>query len=301
MIVRAAFNHLLRPGLRKDFRDEYKSFEEEWSKIVKPGTMDRAEIEAVTMSGLPRQVEMGEGEAYTILDPVLSDIKRFRDVEFGLGFSVSKNMMEDDLYGRANKSSRWLARSVRLAQEYKVADWLDDAFTGSTFTGFANEALISASHSRLNSGVSGNNLITGNPELNVASLQAAFEAAEGTVDHQGDPIPVNIQKLIINVADEWMAIQLLQNVDEPFTAERNINATKRKRQLSYQVSHYKDQSGKDWFAVDPNYSDAHLDFKVKPEFDDWYEKKIRAAFFASRQRFAVYHYDWIGWLGSNAS
>lgn len=301
MHVRGAFNHLLRPGLRSDFRDDYLSFETEYDQILRTGTMDRAEIEATTLSGLPRQVKLPEGEAYTILDTELADKIVYTDTQFGLGFSVSQMMMEDDLYDRANQSAKWLARSTRLIQEYQTADWLDDAFNGSTFTGFAGEALCSTTHSLLGSSSTWSNNVSGNPQLGILGLQAAFELGETTVDHQNDPIPVRIDTLVVNVAEEWTAIQLTQNADEPFTADRNINASRRKRKLSYTVSHYKDQSGKDWFARDTSIHDAHFLFKVSPQFPDWYEDSTRSAFFASRQRFCVYHYDPRGWIGSNAT
>jgi hypothetical protein len=301
MIVRGAFNHLLRPGLRKDFRDSYNQFDEEWSGIVHSGPMDRAELEATTLSGLPRQIELGEGEAFTIVDPKLAAKLTYTATQYGLGFSVSKEMMEDDLYGKANQSSKWLGRSTKLAQEYRVADLLDDAFTGATFTGYGGAALISATHSLLNSADTWSNSISGNPQLGVLGLQAAFELGEQTTDHQGDPIPVRIDKLHVNIADEWMAIQLTQNDAEPFTSDNNLNATRRKRQLSYDVNHYKDQSGNDWFAKDSMLHDMHLLWRVKPEFTDWFVESTRSAYFASRQRFLVFFYDQRGWIGSNAT
>jgi len=277
------------------------SFESEYDGILKTGTMDRAEIEATTQSGLGRQVTLPEGEAYTILDTELADKITYTDTQFGLGFSVSQELMEDDLYGQANQSSKWLGRSTRLIQEYQTADWLDDAFDGNTFTGFAAESLCSTTHSLIGSDSTWSNQVSGNTQLGVLGLQAAFELGEQTVDHNNDPIPIHIDTLFVNVSEEWMAIQLTQNADEPFTSNRNINASRRKRQLSYKVSHYKDQTGKDWFARDSANHDAHFDFKVSPQFPDWYEDSTRSAFFASRQRFAVWHYDPRGWIGSNAT
>jgi len=301
MHTRGAFNLLLRPGLRKDFRDSYMSFEEEYSSILRVGTMDRAEIELTTMSGLPRQMILGEGESYTFIDAELAEKITKTDTQYGLGFGVTLEMMEDDLYGKANGSAKWLGRSTRLAQEYAVADLLDDAFAGGTFTGYAGEALCTAAHTLLSSPSTWSNQISGNPQLGVLGLQAAFELGEQTIDHRGDPIPVRIDHLIINIADEWTAIQLTQNEAEPFTADRNVNATRRKRQLGYTVSHYKDQSGRDWFARDTKLHDAHFLFKVKPQFPDWYDPGVRTSFYASRQRFLVYFYDQRGWIGSNAT
>lgn len=301
MIVRGAFNHLLRPGLRSDFRDSYLSFEKEWPDIVRTGTMDRAELEATTISGLPRQVILPEGEAFTIIDPKLADKIVFADTQYGNGLSISTEMMEDDLYDRANQSAKWLGRSTNLIQEYIVSDLLDDAFAGSTFTGLQAEALCTATHTLLSSGSTWSNQISGDPQLGVLGLQAAFELGETTVDHTDDPVPVRIDKLIVNIAGEWMARQLTLNEQEPFTADRNINAARSKRQLSWQVSHYKDQTGKDWFARDSQLHDAHLLFKVRPQFPDWFDDSTRSAFFASRQRFLVYFYDQRGWIGSNAT
>lgn len=299
MIVRGAFNHLLRPGLRRDFRDSYDSFEEEYSRILRVGSQDRAEVEATTLSGLPRMVIRGEGEAFVFIDPKIADKLTFVDDEYGLGTSVSKKLMEDDLYGKANGAAKWLGRSVRLTQEYRTSDLLDDAFTGATFTGLFGEALI-GTHALLNSASTWSNDLTALPALGVTGLQAAFELGEQTVDHQGDPIPVRIDTLVINIADEWAAIQLTQNEMEPYTANRNVNATRRKRQLSYVVSHYKDQSGSDWFARDSQIHDAHFLFRVRPEFLDWMDMDTQTAKFAARQRINVYFYDQRGWIGSNA-
>ena len=301
MHVRDAFNLLLRPGLRRDFRDEYQSFEEEYSSVLRVGTMDRAEIEMTTISGLPRQIVLGEGESYTFVDAELAPKITKTDTQYGLGFGVSKETMEDDLYNKANQSAKWLGRSTRLAQEYAVADMLDDAFSGSINTGYGGEALCSTTHSLMKVPSTWSNQISGNPQLGILGLQAAFELGEQTVDHQGDPIPVRIDHLFINLANEWMAIQLTQNENEPYTANRNVNATRRKRQLSYTVLHYKDQSGKDWFARDSRIHDAHFLWKVRPQFPDWYEDRTRTAYYASRQRFLVYFYDQRGWIGSNAT
>ena len=150
MHVRGAFNHLLRPGLREDFRDSYEAHTEEFSQYLNVDTQDRAEVEATSISGLGRMPVRGESEPVTFVDAQMGDKFVFIDDEFALGFAVSRRMMEDDLYDKANQNSKWLGRSARLAQEYRAAALLDDAFSGSTFTGMAGEPLCSTSHSLLN-------------------------------------------------------------------------------------------------------------------------------------------------------
>lgn len=302
MIVRGAFNHLLRPGLRKDFRDEYQAYAEEYSRILRTGSQDRAEIEAVTMAGLPRMTRRGEAEPVSYIDPVLSDKFIFVDDEFALGFSVSKRTMEDDLYSKAKQNAKWLGRSARLTQEYRCADLLDDAFDGNLFTGLNGDSLIADDHFLLNAAGTWSNRVAGDPQLSVTGLQAMFELGEKLVDQNGDPVVSQIDTLVINIQDEWAAIHLTQSELEPYTADNQVNATRRKRQnLSYIVSHYKSQDGRDWFGRDSNLHDAHFLFRVRPEFMDDFDFDTLQAKFIGRQRINVYFFDQRGWFGSNAA
>jgi hypothetical protein len=300
-VNRQQFYELLRPGLRKDFRDSYNEFEVEWSKVVRTGKMDRAEIDMMTLVGTPQMVERNAGETFSMIDPQASPKITKNDTQYGIGFGVQKEMEEDDLYGKASQSAKWLGRSTRLTQEYAVADLLDDAFAGASFTGYNGEALCTTAHVPLVATATWSNQIAGNPALGVSSFQAAFELGEQTKDHNGDPIPVRIDHLFGNIANEWMLIQLTQNESEPFTSDRNINATRRKGRMSYSINHYKDQSGKDWFARDSSNHDAHLAWRIKPQMIEWYKKEVLTSFHAARQRFLVYFYDQRGWIGSNAS
>lgn len=301
MIVRGAFNHLLRPGLRKDFRDNYQAHVEEFSRFLRTGGQDRAEIEAVALSGLPRMVLRGELEPVTLLDPELSDKVIYIDDEFALGFGVSQRMMEDDLYGKARQNSKWLARSARLTQEYRAAEFLDDAFDGNVFTGMFGEALCATDHELLASGATWSNRIAGDTQLSVTGIQAAFDLAEQTVDHNGDPIVIMPTRLVINIADEPTAIALTKSDKEPFTADNTTNTvTGRRSGLNYVVSHYKTQ-GRDWFLQDPNWIDAHFLFRIRPQFWDYTDDSTLAAVFMGRQRINVYFFDPRGWIGSNAT
>lgn len=302
MIVRGDFRHLLRPGLRKDFRDGYDQYPVEYDQFLKTGTQDRAEVEAVTMAGLPQMVKVGEVEPVTYLDPAISDKFIYVDDEYKLGFQVSKRMMEDDLYGKARQNSKWLGRSARLTQEYLAAALLDDAFAGATFTGVFSETLISSSHTFLNAGGTWSNQLSGDPQLSVTGLEAALELGEQQKDQSGDPIPIMLNKLVININDENTAIKLINSELEPFTSDNQVNAIRRRRRsMSYVVSHYKDQTGRDWFMQDPSLIDSHFLFRVSPTFDDAFDFETDAAKFKGRQRINVYFFDQRGWIGSNAT
>lgn len=298
MIVRGAFNHLLRPGLRRDFRDSFMQFPEEFSSFLNVGTQDRAEVEAVAIAGLPRMPRRGEIEPVAFLDPEQSDKFIFTDDEFALGFGISKKMMEDDLYGRANQNAKWLARSARLTQEFRAAEFLDDAFTGAIFTGLQGERLISTAHTFIAASGTFSNQLPNNPQFGVTGLQAAFDLAEATLDHTGNPIPIRLNRIVLNIADEWVWLKISQSPLEPFTTDNQVNAIRRRADMTATISHYKVQ-GSDWTIYDSTMSDAHFLFRVRPEFEDDFDFKTKAALFTARQRINVYFFDPRGWIGSN--
>lgn len=300
MIVRGAFNAILRPGLRKDFRDSYQQFPEEYSRFLRTGTQDRAEVEAVAVSALGRMARKTEVGQITYLDPKESPKVTFVDDEFALGFQISKRTVEDDLYGKANQNSKWLGRAARLTQEYQSAALLDDAFTGSVYTGLFGEELIADDHVLLNGSGTWSNLVTGNPQFGVTGLQLAYELGEAQVDHEGNPMPIQLTRLVIDRTDEMDAIKIVKGEFEPFTTDRNVNAVREKASnLTYVLSHFKTANGK-WFFQDPNLIDMHFLFRIRPEFGDSMDQGgTLAAKFWARQRILVYFFDQRGIVGSN--
>jgi hypothetical protein len=297
MIVRGAFNVLLRPLMRNAFRDAYSDLPEEYPSFLNVGKQDGPYVEGVEMGGLPRMVSRGEAEPITYIDPMIGPVKEWVDEEFALGFSVSKRMMEDDQFGRAVQSSRWLGRSARLTQEFAAAAFLDDMFDGTLFTGLDDGALI-GSHPLLRGGT-WNNLIPNNPQLSVTGMQAAFETAHAMVDIDGNPWPFTPSRLIIGVQDEWAAIQLTQSELEPYTSDNQVNAIRKKlKNFSYFIPHYRTNT-RAWALVDPGMSDAHFLFRVRPEFDDTFDFDTKAAKFSGRQRINVYFGSARGWVASN--
>jgi hypothetical protein len=293
---------MLRPGLRKDFRDEYQQYPEEYGMFLKTGSLDRAEEERVAVSGLGRMLQRGEVEPIRYIDPTTSDKYTYVDTEFALGFMISIKLVEDDQYGRANQNAKWLGRAARLTQEYLAAALLDDAFDGNVYTGLFSEELIATDHELLNDSGTWSNQVSGNPSLSVTSYQAALELAEAQVDHQGDPMPIRLSRLLVDRTKESIAIQLTKNPNEPNTTDRNINAGLTKSRISdYRLLHYKTADGS-WFMQDPSLIDAHFLFRVRPQTGDEMDGgSTLASRFWSRQRILAYFFDQRGWIGSDGT
>ena len=298
--TRGQLGPLTRPGLFRDFRDSYEELDPQWNGFLRDGSLERAERERAVVAGLPRHPSVGELERTPLINPKVSPLRRYTDTEYKGGFAVSRRAMEDDLYDRASQSSRWVGRSVRLTQEEEAAALLDDAFAGSEFLGLQGEAMISASHTFVNAAGTWSNRLTGDPQLNVASMQAAWEMAELVVDHTNNPISLNFSRLVIRVKDKPTAIQLTRSVNEPFTSDNNLNDNTARGDLDFVVTRFANQSNRNWFFVDPTNNDFWLEFRVQPQFRDYTDNPTGAQVFEARQRFLVYGYDQRPWIGSNA-
>lgn len=303
MITQGAFNLLFRAGLRKDFRDTYQSFAPEFGKFLKTGTLDMPEISASIITGLSRMLERGDGEAITYEDPKMGPKVMATDKEFGLGFIITRKTVEDDQYGKANQASKWLANAAIKTQEYRSAGLLDDAFTGTTYKGIDGLALCSTAHTLINSGSTVSNSLATPVGLSMSGITSILDLAATLKDENGDPVVSMPNKLVIgnNAGDINRAIQIFGSESEPFTADNQINAIK-KRLGSPEtvVSHYK-SSTKPWFMIDEKLADAWFLTKRALDFDDTFDFDTDAAKYKATMRFLIWFVDWRGFYGSNAT
>lgn len=303
MITQGAFNLLFRPGLRKDFRDTYTAFSPEYGKFLKTGKMDQPELSASIITGMSRMVERGDGEAITYEDPKMGPKVSGVDREFGLGFIITRRTVEDDQYGKANSASKWLANAAIKTQEYRAAAFLDDAFTGTYFKGIDSLQLCHTAHTLINSNTTVANALATPVGLSISGITSMLDLAQSLKDENGDPIVSNPKKLIIgNDAGTYnRALQIFGSEKEPFTAENQDNAIKKRLGMPEIVmSHYKVNT-KSWFLVDESLADAWFLTRRALEFDDTFDFDTDAAKYKATLRFMIWFVDWRGWYGSNAT
>lgn len=302
MEVTGPFNILLRPGLRKNFLDKWDQGEVEYSQFLRTDTTSLPEQSASIMTGPARMLELGDGETITYEDAKMGPKVMGVDREFGLGFSISKRLMEDDQYGVANQSARWLADAGRKTSEYRSAALLDDAFTGTNFKGIDSLALCSTAHTLIgNSGTTVANRPAADVGLSVTGITAALDLFMQIKDENGDPISMFPNKVIIgnNSGDLHRAMQIFGSDKEPFTAENQDNAIK-KRMPSPKIviSRFK-LSSKSYFLVDEKYNDAWYLTRRAMTFEDSHDFGTGAALFKATTRFLIWFVSWRGWVGVN--
>src|SRR5262249_50761444 len=138
-----------------------------------------------------------EGASVKYQDALQGSIKRYSWTTYGLGFRITQEMMEDDLYGiMGGRMSKALGRSARNNQEIVMHAPYNNAFSTS-FTGFyAGESLVSTSHTTLRGGTLSNRPAT-DTDFDILALQAGLESFHALTDESGIPA-VFIPKYVLH-------------------------------------------------------------------------------------------------------
>lgn len=295
------FNLLFRSGLRKDFRDKWNRYEPEYPGYLNVGTMEGPEIEAAVITGMSRLLERGDMEELTFEEPTISGKVVGVDKEFAAGFGVSRRTVEDDKYNKANQAATWLANAGRMTSEVRSAALLDDAFAGATFKGIDGLALCHTAHVLLGTSTTMANRPTTEVGFSVTGIQALLDLSALAKDWNGDPTKIIPNTVVYAPKYISKALQIFGSDKEPFTAENQDNALKRRLPgIKHVVSRFK-ASTESYFLVDGTMNDSWYLTRRPIEFDDTFDFKTDAALYKASVRFLIWFVDFHAWMGSNPS
>jgi len=297
VVTQGAFNLLFRAGLRKDFRDSFQSFERQYTQYLKQGRIDGPEIEATIMTGLSRLFERDDGEPVTYEDPKLGPKVAAVDKEFAAGFIVTKKTVEDDKYNKASQAAKWLAHAARMTYEYRAVAVLDDAENGSTYLGIDGLALCHTAHTLINSGTTVANRPSNDVGFGITGIDALLDLAELVKDENGDPMPTHVDTVIYNSGQISKAIQIFGTDKEPFTADNQDNAVKKRTAgIRHIIKRYATDTIS-YMLVDSKLNDAHFLVRRPVTFEDTFDFDTDAAKFKATTRILIWFVDWRGWFG----
>lgn len=302
MQVQGAFNLLFRPGLRADFLDEILDYEDEFSQFLKQSTMDGPEIAATIMVGMSRLFEIGDGEPIPYDVPKMGPKVAGVDKEFALGYALSRKTIEDDLYGKANQSAKWLGHAVNMTKEFRSAQFLDDAFAGNTFKGIDNLSLCNSTHTLINSSSTVSNAPSSVVGMSVAGITSLTNLFQLMKDENGDPHKAFPDTIVYgnDAATHQKVMQIFGSELEPYTSDNQDNAIKKRfPSIKKVMSHYM-ASSTNYFLMDSRQNDAHFVTRRAPLFEDDWDFNTKAALYSVSMRFLIWFVSWRGWVGMNA-
>lgn len=237
-ISRAQALKELLPGLNALFGLEYAKYENEHAEIYETETSERSFEEEVKLSGFGAAPVKPEGSAITYDNAQESFVTRYNHETVGMGFSITEEAMEDNLYDSLSaRYTKALARAMAYTKQVKAASLLNTGFT--TFTSGDGVTLFNSAHPTV-AGGNNRNRPSVDADLNETSLEQAVIDIAAYVDERGLLIAARPRKLIVPPSLMFVATRLLQTENRPATADNDINALRTNGSIpeGYRVNHY---------------------------------------------------------------
>jgi hypothetical protein len=269
-----AFSYLLAPGLRKVWFEGFQKRPTEYTAFMNILESSRAYEDDLRVAGLPLVVSKAEGTPVQYVDPIQGGTKRYTHLSFGLGFRVTFEMYQDDLYRIMNRMSLALSRSVHQSIEVLAHAPLVHAFDSSPATayqGFDGLALASTAHTMLGAAANQGNRPSTDIAFSLTAIRDSCIRFEKLYDEQGIPLLLKPALMIIPPDTKWAAREILGSGFKPYTANNEINALV-EEDLSYMVDHFL-SSTTTWYNLskgglqDGVGHDLNFFWRQKPIFD----------------------------------
>ena len=300
---RSNFPELLEPRLRKVYFNQFKMEPLLYPVIANIITSKRAHEDTLKVSGLGTMLAKPEGTPIAYSDPVSGDRKRVVHVTYALGFRVTMEMQQDDLYNIIDKMPADLGDATKDHQENLFWGIFNDAFAGAVHLGLDGAQLCITTHALLKPKPGGattdSNQVAPGVALSVTGLETAITQMRLTLNESGRQTPIRASKLVIHPNNSHEAYRLLETVAEPHTAENQLNsvATSRTGITPLDVPYLTDTDA--WFIVAPKNQHSLTWYKrMGNTFSRGGDSQTKDALYDAMYRASVTFDDWRGVVGS---
>ena len=304
-INRASIAKELLPGLNAVFGLEYGEVSDEHAPLYEVENSDRAFEEAVLFSGFGTAPVKGAGAAVSYDDAQESFTSRYTHETIALGFAVTEEAMEDNLYDTfAKLRAKGLARAMANTKQVKAADVFNNGFN-SSFAGGDGQAFFSSAHPTIGDGTQSNLLAAS--DLSEAALETALISVSKTKDDRGILIGAQAESLHIPsdlafTADQILNSPLSTTIANSATNVNDINSIRNQGLVPngfFVNRRFTDTNGYFIKTDVPNgakmFVRSPLQTKMEPDFDTG---NLR---FKARERYAFGFSDWRGFFGSQGA
>lgn len=295
--ITTSFAKYLEPGLRKIFMETYKAKPEQFSKIFNVQTSKKHIETDMRQPGFglwDTKAQLDATEYEDLDDPIT---KQYKHVTFSRGFSVSKEMVDDEMYNIINKKPKALARGAKATIETRASEVLNKAFDPMS-TNPNGESLISDKHQLLGKGAGTSSNFIGNLNLTEANLEIAMKLAREQIDEKGLKIEMKPNLLIVPPALEFVAEKIVKSVQLPGTNNNDINPMRGRFQV-FVYDYLEDDNA--WFLVDKSMNPLEFFWREKLSFKATNDFDTDVAKYKGRMRFSYGWTDWRGILGAKGT
>lgn len=236
-ITTGSFSKALWPGINAWYGKAYNEHKVEWTDLFSKYSSRKAFEEDVSVSSFGLALQKGEGESVQYDTERQGFITRYTHVVYALGFIITREMVEDDLYDVVGeRKAKGLAFSMRQTKEILAANVYNRAFN-SSYTGGDAKELCATDHPNIAGGTYANELATAADLSEAALEQACIDLMKFTND-RGLKISIMPQSLTVPVDLAFEADKIMKTEYEVGTANNTINAVRSRFPGGVKVNHY---------------------------------------------------------------
>lgn len=307
IMTRGQFSKQLVPGLNEILGASYGEVVNEHLPLFETETSKRAFEEEVLMSSLGNAPTKNEGESVQYDDMQELWTARYTMETVALGFAITEEAMEDNLYDTFTKiRTKALGRAMANAKQIKAANLFNLGFSTS-YPGGDGQPLFSASHPTLSAGNQGNIEST---DISETALESALIAINLIKDDRGVLIGALPVSLHIPPHLKFAAHRILKSAQSTTTATNsttgvtNVNDTNAMRDMGLLGAVYVNHRFSDtdaWF-IKTNVPNGTKMFVRKPLASategDFDTGNVR---YKARERYTFGFSDWRQWRGSQGA
>lgn len=208
-ITSTSFAKALWPGVNSWYGKEYAEFPVEYTGLFDTFGSQRAYEEDVGVTSFGLAQVKPEGQAIAYDEETQAYVTRYTHVVYGLGFVITREIYEDDLYDVVGqRRARGLAFSMRQTKETIAANVYNRAFDGSGQLGGDGVEMCHVAHPNFAGGTQSN--AAGTPAaFSEVALETAMIQMSKWTDDRGLRINIQPNRLVIPVDQQFVAQRVL--------------------------------------------------------------------------------------------
>lgn len=292
------FPKLLWPGLNAIFGETYDKYDKIWEQLYDHKTSDKAYEEDVQVTGFGYAGIKPQGQPIVYDTMQQGYTSRYVNVVYGLGFIITKEEIDDNLYlGAGEIRSEQLSFVMDTTKEIVAHGTYTNAFSN---VGPDTVSLINSAHPVI--GATQSNTLSTAMQLSEAALESACIQIGLTKNDRGLQIHIKPKQLIIPTQLGPDAYRILRSTLQSGTANNDVNYLRASGLIPEIVV-------SPFLAVNPHYwyirtncpngmkyfEREKLRFTQDNDFD------TENAKFKAVERYSVGYSDWRALFGVNAS
>jgi phage major head subunit gpT-like protein len=297
LITTGNFAKALWPGVNAWYGKAYNEYPVEYDKLFDKFTSRRNFEEDVGVTSFGLAIQKAEGAPVSYDSERQGFVTRYTHVVYALGFSVSREAMEDDMYDIiAQRRAQGLAFSMRQTKEIVGANIYNRAFNAS-YTGGDGVSLINTAHPNVAGGTQSNRLSV-DSDLSEAALEQACIDIQGFRNDRGLLIALRPTSLIIPYTLEFEAHRILKSVGRTGTDLNDPNALKEMGMIkNVVVSHFLTDTDAWFLRTNAPHGMKYFERRAD-EFTTDNDFDTENAKFKATARYSFGWSDWRGLYGS---